>query len=1129
MKRITEPGAVRRLLSLLLLLILAGCSSGGSHSGGTAAPPAGPASTSSLQLKLELPPQQKARLSAPLTSVDVEIVDPGTPDPGTLSGRRLIASGHASVSPNDTSVLVLIGSIIRGTWDIYAFGRGADGQVLARSQPGQLSIGTEALVLTLQLVPVGDESTVLNLTPQNPTLAVGTHQLFTVTDSNGLDLTSSVTWSSSDPSVASIDAAGSATALAVGSTLITATLGSASVSTTLTVTPATVVSLAVNPPTASVAAGLATQFSATGTLSDGTTQDLSSSVTWSSGPEATVDGTGLATGLTVGQTQVTATFNGLTASATLDVTPAQLVSIAVAPKGPATLTTGFTRQFTATGTFTDATTADITTQVTWSSDNASAVPIDAAGLATARNNGTANLIATLNGLSDSGSLTGDARVRFQGALNTLQLGANMTVARGDWNGDGRMDVAAVTNNQVQMYLNSDVDGQPVFLLSGAQLTGFGSTGEAGQLAVGDVNGDTLTDIVEVSKVSNEFGFFLGNGNGTFGAANVVAAGGTNPRRIAVGDFDGDNRDDVAVTIAGAGPGNDEVDIHLSGPGGPTAAHNITVVQDTPYGIAVARLNNDTFLDLVVAHNVSNTVQPLLGTGTGTFTAGASQATGLSATEVAVGRFNGDNFDDAVVVNQASNSFSYFQANGAGGLNAGVPVGLASNAVGIATGDFDGDGNQDVAATLNPHLEVSVLRGNGNGTFQAALERPISSVADFTFSDGSPVIADFDLDGTLDALVGHVSDYFSLILNTTPANPLQTCTEIQAGLTANVYRPDLAVADYNGDGHDDVAIINADDSSVSVLLGDGAGTLTPAPGNPYATPGGGFSIKAGDMNKDGRPDVVMFQDAPTNAVSVLLSNADGSLQAPLTQAAGFNGNELRLGDFNNDGNLDCVVGFAAGTPNVFLLLGNGDGTLNPPTGSNAGGGGVTSVGIADLNHDGNLDVVAPNLGSGIDVFLGTGGATLPVAPSFTISPGAGVFEVLAADFDGDTFADVATFFNGGVAVFFNQGDGTFSNTPFMAANNIGASPWRMVFPAPDMDQNGLPDIVTQDNIAGGTHILLCHTDRTITDAGQVYDIMISGLQAGRFNADPRPDLISCGESLGGATNRVLLMFQQILNP
>src|SRR5258708_26854527 len=200
-----------------------------------------------------------------------------------------------------------------------------------------------------------------------------------------------------------IGRAGLATSVAAGTTTITATLGGVSGSTTLTVTAATLTSIAVTPANPSLPLGLTQQFTATGTFSDSTTQDLTTQVTWSSSSPgvATISNAGgskgLATSVAAGTTIITATLGSVSGNTTLTVHALTLVSITVTPANP-TLTKGTTQQFTATGHYSDLSNPNLTTQVTWSSSKSAVVSISnaggAKGLAKPKSKGTATNRAT---------------------------------------------------------------------------------------------------------------------------------------------------------------------------------------------------------------------------------------------------------------------------------------------------------------------------------------------------------------------------------------------------------------------------------------------------------------------------------------------------------------------------------------------------------------------------------------------------------------------------------------------------------------------------------------------------------------------------------------------------------------
>jgi len=156
----------------------------------------------------------------------------------------------------------------------------------------------------------------------------------------------------------------------------------------------------------SVAKGQTEQFTATGTFSDNSTQNLTNQVTWASATTgvATVNAAGLATAVGTGTSTISATLSGITGSTVLTVTAAVLQSIAVTPANPS-VAKGQTEQFTATGTFSDNSTQNLTNQVTWVSATTGVATINAAGPATAVSPGTSTISATLNGVTGSTVLT----------------------------------------------------------------------------------------------------------------------------------------------------------------------------------------------------------------------------------------------------------------------------------------------------------------------------------------------------------------------------------------------------------------------------------------------------------------------------------------------------------------------------------------------------------------------------------------------------------------------------------------------------------------------------------------------------------------------------------------------------
>jgi len=259
--------------------------------------------------------------------------------------------------------------------------------------------------------------TSLAITPANPRAAKGTQVQFTATgtfaDGSTQDVTTQVTWASSQAAVASVSNAtgteGLATGLLAGTTTISATLSGVSSSTTMTVTNVVLSSISVTPAARTLARGYRLQFTATAVFSDGSTQNVTAQATWTStstGVATVTNGgtRGLATGVAAGTTTISASFNGVVGTTTLTVTNATLSSIAVTP---ATVTLSVKQQFqlTATGTFSDGTTLDITTQAHWTTSNANAASVNGTGLAHAHHTGAATISAALGGQTGTAAIT----------------------------------------------------------------------------------------------------------------------------------------------------------------------------------------------------------------------------------------------------------------------------------------------------------------------------------------------------------------------------------------------------------------------------------------------------------------------------------------------------------------------------------------------------------------------------------------------------------------------------------------------------------------------------------------------------------------------------------------------------
>ena len=248
------------------------------------------------------------------------------------------------------------------------------------------------------------------VTPANPTLAAGTtldlKATGTYSDGTTSDITGTVQWKSAEASVATVAAPGKVTGVAVGTSLVSATLGTVTGSTALTVTSAALQSVSIAANSTSLAAGTKQQFTATGLFSDGSSQVLTTAVTWiSSTPSvATITPDGMATAVAVGTATISAVYQNVSYDTVLTITGATLQSIAITP-GLTELAAGSTRQMNVIATYSDSSTQNVSLSATWSTSAPAIAAISQDGILMAMDAGSASITATFAGLSASRNVT----------------------------------------------------------------------------------------------------------------------------------------------------------------------------------------------------------------------------------------------------------------------------------------------------------------------------------------------------------------------------------------------------------------------------------------------------------------------------------------------------------------------------------------------------------------------------------------------------------------------------------------------------------------------------------------------------------------------------------------------------
>jgi hypothetical protein len=669
---------------------------------------------------------------------------------------------------------------------------------------------------------------------------------------------------------------------------------------------------------------------------------------------------------------------------------------------------------------------------------------------------------------------------FQAPILTGVPAGLRSIAVGDFNGDGKLDVAAASDCYCDQASTGGVivillgNGDGTFSV-GATLDFQGVVGQASTLAVGDFNHDGKLDLVagvECYDIPvNGCGVgavevFLGNGDGTFFGPNVNQTAGNSGLLPVVGDFNGDGKLDIIAANA-----YDNLTI-LLGNGDGTFAETNTSIPYGVTGIVAADLNGDGKLDLAVGA-YPGSLEVLFGNGDGTFQSPVGYSTGVgnavtNDTEVVATDLNGDGKPDLII----GGTLGGYGFNGAAVLlNDGHGNFTLSNTYGVggweylflATGDFNGDGKSDVVLVSQcsqsyliadncPDGTLTVVLGNGNGTLRGAQSIDLTSSMP---TDGlSVVAADFNGDGRQDLVfpsgcgpgVSCTPSGFTLLLSN-GAGGYQAPLSFTAPVEGSRW---LVVGDFNGDGKPDVVTFNDSDpsataDSVSVFLNTGNGTFAA----PTVLEAGGTTPTAmatGDFNGDGKLDIAVleYDSSSQPLLGILLGNGDGTFQPVITSSTNNFGMWMAAADLNGDGKTDLIMLANGPEGSAEVFLSNGDGTFTAGQVYDSGGRGSAAVAVGDVNGDGKPDMLIANQcepdGGGYDnncangaigILLGNGDGTFNPAPGQVITDG-NLQSISLADLNADGKLDVVASTETGVAVLLGKGNGTFQPPTIYAA-------------------------------------------------------------------------------------------------
>jgi hypothetical protein len=494
------------------------------------------------------------------------------------------------------------------------------------------------------------------------------------------------------------------------------------------------------------------------------------------------------------------------------------------------------------------------------------------------NDGKLDLITTNSDVNENGLglVLGNGDGTFQYPIEVAGFaiyGSMGAIVAGDFNKDGKLDFATTWSLggpvQVSVYLN---DGTGHFTFNNSHPIGTTLTR---QMATVDLNSDGKLDLIVPDPSNSAVAVLYGNGDGTFQPAvdfPAAVPGQTAPTGVAIGDFNKDGKPDIVVASStGCCPHQGGISVLLnSTPGAPVLYLN---PNGTDSGqVAVADLNADGKLDVVLSSMGGQGIAVFLGVGNGTFQA-AKNMTVPWASSVAIGNFTSDKKPDLVVSSYYDGTVWALVNKGSGNFQVSGVYSSDWSAMAIVLADFNGDKKLDFVAGNSTGQYVTLGLGNGDGTFRSSAHYNESGGM---WTNGFSV-ADFNLDGSPDVIQagGGTGVGLSLMLGNSHG-VLGTPTYIALGGSPYSQVMFALADDVNGDKKPDIVSSTAEGYGnpygVVVMLGMGTGKFKP--GVVYTTSPSSYPAVGvlADVNNDGKLDILTSNNDGT--FSVLLNTGKG---------------------------------------------------------------------------------------------------------------------------------------------------------------------------------------------------------------------------------------------------------------